>query len=324
MKRSLPSLIAGALLVLVLVLYMVTFTVRYSEVAVVRTFGKATAEDVKREAGLYWKWPWPIQRVSRYDNRIQISTTIGEETATKDGKMVILTTAIGWRIDDPYLFSIKCLDLKDGEVKIIDRVRNDQKTVIAQYDFANMVSIDPQELKYDEMEKKILAVVVDGAKELYGIKVESIGIEKLALPNKITEEVFEAMKKERQAVADRYTSEGDSTAKQTTDEAEGIAGTIMAFAERKAAEIVAEGRRREAEYNKILSQDEGLAMFLLEIENLAKSLKERTTLVLEANQQPFEQLRAAQGTNLAGPATRPAEVKPLSSATGTPLPEIVK
>ncbi|UCD28871.1 MAG: hypothetical protein JSV03_17645, partial [Planctomycetota bacterium] len=133
MKRSLPSMIAGTVLVAILLLYMITFQVRFTEVAIVRTFGKATQEDVVTEPGLCWKWPWPIQKVDKYDNRIHVAFTTGEETPTRDGKNIIVTTTIGWKIDDPYLFSISCTDKKDGENKLKSRVRNDQKTVISRY-----------------------------------------------------------------------------------------------------------------------------------------------------------------------------------------------
>jgi len=317
-------LIAGSLLGFVLILYMVTFVVRFSDVAVVRTFGKATEADVIREPGFYWKLPWPVQRVTQYDNRIQIATTPGEETPTRDGKNVIVTTTIAWRIDDPYVFSIRCGDLKTGEDNIETRVRNDQKTVIAQYDFGNLVSVDPDELKYDAMEGEILEAVSASAKTLYGIEVVSIGIQKLALPARITETVFDAMKKERQAEADRYTSEGKSRATQIKQEAASIAGTIQSFAHRKAAEIVAEGYRRAAEYNKTFSQDEELAMFLLEIQNLPKLLRERATLVLEANQRPFQQLQGGASSTAVGSVGQPAEDKNMSTGGSTPLPEIVK
>ncbi|MHC4796095.1 MAG: SPFH domain-containing protein, partial [Planctomycetota bacterium] len=114
MKRSLPSMIAGALLVLILLLYMITFQVRFTEVAVVRTFGRADESDVITEPGLCWKLPCPIQKVDKYDNWVNVAITTGEETPTRDGKNLVVTTAIGWRIDNPYVFSIRCADLKDG------------------------------------------------------------------------------------------------------------------------------------------------------------------------------------------------------------------
>lgn len=279
MKRSWPTIVGGTVLALGLVIYMITFQVRFSEVAVVRTFGEI--KRVVTEPGLYWKWPWPIQKVNTYDHRIQTTSTTGEETPTRDGKNVVVTTTVCWRIDDPEKFSVRCKDMDDAENKIKIRVRNDQKTVIGNYDFNHFVSTDPEELEYDEIETEIARNVQAIATDLYGIRVERVAIEQLALPKRITETVIEAMKKEREAVAQRYTSEGESQAKQIKDTAESIAETIMTFAERKAREIVAEGQERAIKYNRVFREDEALATFLLQIENIPKLLADRATLILD-------------------------------------------
>jgi len=326
MKRSIPSIIAGVALVSILVLYMITFQVRFSEVAVVRTFGKATEQDVISEPGLCWKWPWPIQKVTKFDNRIHVAVTTGEETPTKDGKNVIVTTSIGWRIFDAYRFSIKCESKKDGEEKLKSIVRNHQKSVIGVYDFANFVATDSTQLKYDQIESEILDKVQAEAKELYGIKVESIGISKLALPQQITQTVFDAMKKERQAVAARYTSEGESEAKKMKDTAESTANTIMSFARRKAAAIVAEGKEQAARYLETLQKDEDLAIYLLEIENLPKILEKRTTVILDGKLSPWHLLRDSglQASGEQSPTTMTAGAKSDDAEVNAPLPEIVQ
>ncbi len=316
MKRSLPSLIAGGVLAVILLLYMVTFQVRFSEVAVVRTFGEI--KRVVEAPGLYWKWPWPIQKIDTYDHRIQTVSTTGEETPTRDGKNVIVTTTVCWRIADPYRFSVRCRNMEEAENLIKIRVRNDQKTVIGNYDFANFVSTDPAELKYDAIETAIASEIEGIAQELYGVKIERVAIEALALPQRITETVIQAMKKEREAVAQRYTSEGESQAKQIKDTAESIAGTIKTFAQRKAAQIVAEGQRRAVEQNKVFRQDEELATFLLQMENIPRILGNRATVVLD---QPLivEPLREGAAAGAAqGATTRPAAVSGVGASTLVP------
>lgn len=301
MKRSMPSLIAGAVLAIVLILYMITYQVRFSQVAVVRTFGKI--QRVVTDPGLYWKLPWPIQKVDTYDNRVQTTSTIGEETPTSDSKNLIVNTTVCWRIADPEKFSIRCRTMKDAENYIKTRVRNDQKTVIGRYSFANFVSTDVDELKYDEMEKAIGTTIEQVARDLYGIAIERVAIESLALPQSITERVIEAMKKEREAAAQRYISQGESQAKQLKDTADSIAGTIKTFAERKAAQIVAEGQKRAVELNKVFRQDEELAKFLLQVENIPKILGERATVVFDQPMivQPLAE-SAAGGTVATQPA----------------------
>ncbi|HSW45117.1 MAG TPA: SPFH domain-containing protein [Phycisphaerae bacterium] len=302
MKRSWPSIFVGTVLAAILILYMITFQVRYSEVGVVRTFGEIREGGIIKEPGLYWKWPWPIQKVDTFDRRIQTTSTVGEETPTGDGKNVIVTTTICWRIDEPRKFSIRCRDMADADNKIQSRVRNDQKTVISNYNFSHFVSTNPEELKYDQIEPEIGRMVRANTEELYGVKIERVAIEALALPQRVTESVIEAMKKERQATAQEYTSQGESQAKQIRDTADSIAGTIMAFADRKAEEIRAEGRQRAIRYNETFRQDEDLAMFLLRIENIPRILGERATLILD--EPTFTELLSESAGK--GPATRPA------------------
>jgi len=326
LKRSLPSLITGVLLASILLLYMVTYQVRFTDVAVVRTFGHVNqTSGIKTAPGLYWKWPWPIQKVDTFDNRLQVTSTVGEENPTKDGKNIIVTTAINWRIAEPYWFSVRCTGMKDAEQKLRQWVRNDQKSVISRYDFSQFVSTDPEELQYDKIGQEIEQAVRARAKEQYGIDVASVQLEVISLPQKITENVFEAMKKERQAVAAKYTSEGESTAQQIKDTAESIAGTIESFADRKSAQIVAEGQRRAAEYNKVFAQDEELASFLILIRNLPQILKDRTTLILDAASAGFwpllgERPAAAPPAQVA--ASQPAAA--VEASAGDPLPEFIQ
>jgi membrane protease subunit HflC len=327
-------MIAGAALVLILGLYMITFQVQFNQVAITRTFGKITppdsstgeSPDVVTDPGLKWKWPWPIQRVTVYDNRIHVSQTTGEETPTRDLKNVIVTTTIGWRIDDPYTFDINNTGLDDAEEKLKTRVRNDQKTVIAQYEFTNFVSTDPDELKYEEIERGLLRTVSESTAdkqsvaELYGIKVEFIGIEQLTLPSRITESVFSAMQQERKAQAARYTSEGEAKAKSIKSEAESIANTIISFADARAEEIIDIGKRRSAEYNAVFREDESLQEFLLEIDYLGQILKERVTVLLKG-EPPFDLLGSG-GRSTAPLATRPAD-DAARAAANVALPEML-
>jgi modulator of FtsH protease HflC len=328
MNRSLPTLVAGALLVVILGLYMITFQVRFTEVAVVKTFGKARAPDpatgespdVITEPGLCFRWPWPIQEVDKYDNRIQVTATTGEEMPTRDDKPIIVTTAIGWRISEPHRFNRTTGTMKEGENKLKTLVRDAQKTVVGRYDFHTLVSTDPNELRYDRIEREILSAIKQRADDLYGIDVVSTGIERLALPQRITESVFEAMKKERQAEVARVTSEGESRADTIKATAEGTAKTILTFAERKAEEIVNEGLARANRYNEVFRKDEPLALFLLKVENLHKLFREKsTTVVFDLNSPLLDVL--SEGT---APTTRPAEALPGTDLIAAPPPDLIR
>ncbi len=81
MKRNLITLITAAVLVVIFALLLFTFQVRQSEVAVVTTFGKTTGT---YEPGLHLRWPWPIQQVYKFDERIQNFEDKFSESLTAD------------------------------------------------------------------------------------------------------------------------------------------------------------------------------------------------------------------------------------------------
>ena len=77
-------LLVGLTIAALFAALQVIFIVREGEVAVVTRLGKP--ERAITEAGLYTRWPWPVQRVHRFDARIRALQGSYEETLTGDGK----------------------------------------------------------------------------------------------------------------------------------------------------------------------------------------------------------------------------------------------
>ena len=69
MKRNFLTVVIGAVLIVIFALLLFVFQVRQSEVAVVTTFGKPVRD--LTEPGAYFKWPWPVQKVYKFDQRVQ-------------------------------------------------------------------------------------------------------------------------------------------------------------------------------------------------------------------------------------------------------------
>ena len=69
MKRNVMTIVIGAVLIVIFALLLFVFQVRQSEVAVVTTFGKPTRN--LTEPGAYFKWPWPVEKVYKFDQRVQ-------------------------------------------------------------------------------------------------------------------------------------------------------------------------------------------------------------------------------------------------------------
>src|SRR5688500_2721140 len=102
MKRNSITVIVGLLLVVMFGFLLFSFQVRQTEVALITTFGKPSA--TKTEPGLYFKLPWPIQKVVPLDKRIQNFEDKFEETPTRDGINLLVMVYGGWTISNPTLF----------------------------------------------------------------------------------------------------------------------------------------------------------------------------------------------------------------------------
>ncbi len=298
MKRNLLMLVTGLIVAALFVLLQVLFTVREGEVAVVTTFGKPVR--TLTTAGLYARWPWPVQRVYRYDNRIHCLEGTLQETMTQDGKNVLVSVYAGWRIREPLQFLERVGTIEQAESSLDGLLRNYKNAVLGQHPFSNLVNADPKAMKYEAIEKEILDAVQPEALDRYGIEVSFLGIRRLGLPEATTEKVFERMRAEREELAERYRSEGEGAAIRIRAEADRQKNQLLAQADADAKRIRADGDAQAAEYYRAFEKNPELAMFLRKLEVLQETLKERSTVVLSADTEPYDLLRGGQALPKSG------------------------
>jgi membrane protease subunit HflC len=304
MKNQLTLLI-GIVVVAILLAYMFAFQVRYDEVAVLTTFDKAQeplrdeqgklvlseqgkpadAGSLKFDPGLYLKAPWPIQKVYKYSRKIQILEDRAEELQTADGKAIVLTLYLAWRIDDAHQF-FRALESVPNAEKNLEPLLRAVKGVVSQYRFDQLVNTDPAQLKLAQIEQQCAEQLREKLTEIkpgYGIRVEQIGIRRLVLPEQTTPEVFAHMRSTRERLAESARSEGRSQASTIVSNAESARDRILAFASRRAQAIRDEGNREAATYYTAFKADEDFAIFLRQIEALKAMLAHNTTFILDAN-----------------------------------------
>ncbi len=279
--RNLPTLLAGLVVVTILGFYMCTYQVRFTEVAIKKTFGEPD-DEAQKEPGLYFKMPWPIQSVVKFDSRLRVLEDKTEETITADSKNVIITTATLWSIDEPYKFHRSFpRGVEDGEKTLREAIRSEKKAVVGQYDFANFVSTRPGERKLRDIEDTMLNRVSDVWMERHGVRIKSFGITKLTLPQSVTEAIFDSMKKAEQIKAATYQAEGSAQADQIIASAEASRERILSVARRRADEIRNEGERVVSEIYKQFQEYPELRIFLDKINALSQTFANETTLILD-------------------------------------------
>ena len=104
MKRNITTLVIGAVLIVIFALLLFTFQVRQSEIAVVTTFGKTTAVITEPRSFPFFKLPRPIQKVYKFDQRIQNFEDKFSENLTADNNNLLTSVYVGWRISDAKAF----------------------------------------------------------------------------------------------------------------------------------------------------------------------------------------------------------------------------
>jgi membrane protease subunit HflC len=289
MKTSRINLVIGSLLLALFLLLLFLFQVRQTEVAVVTTFGKTTRPIT--EPGLYLKWPWPIQKVTKLDKRLQSSEGKFEETLTSDGRSLIIMMFTGWRISDPALFYSRASggSVVEAERSLENILRTAKNAAVGRHPFAHFVSVKPDDLKFDDIEKEVLTAVQSDAKAL-GISVDIVRIKRIGLPESVTEKVFDRMKAERTTEIERLKSEGQREATEIRSAADRERDRLLAEADSQASRIRSEGEAEAAKSFSVFQQDPELAVLLLKLNALETSLKERATLIVDPRTPPFDLL----------------------------------
>ncbi len=290
-QRNLWMPALGVLMLALFVLSQVLVIMREGEAGVLTTFERPRR--VLDRPGLYVRWPWPIQRLYRYDARTRLLEGVFEQTLTRDGKNVIVMLYAGWRIADPLKFLERVGTVSRAETGLNGLISNYKNAVLGRYPFSALINTDPSALKFDEIEATILSSVREEARERYGVEVPFLGIRKLSLPEAITERVFERMRAERKEVAERYRAEGEGAAIAIRAEADSLREQRLAAAEAEARRLRAAGDAAAAEFFQTFKADPHLAIFLRKLEVLYETLSTNATVVVGADTPPFDLLRGA-------------------------------
>lgn len=282
MKNSFTTLVA-ILITGTLLSRMFLYQVRYDQVAVKTNFDRADSESVQTTAGLKWRLPWPINKVTHYSKRLQLLEDKIEELQTADGKSVIVRTYLTWRIDNPLDFYVTLKDPSEAERQLATRLR-EMRGVISRFRLDELVNLDRSKLMLETIEEEARkAIEASLAETQYGIKVESVGLYKLVLPEATTEKVFETMIATRERLAENALQEGQAQASAIRSEAQSARDRILAFAERRAQTIRSEGDREASQEYDSFALNEDFAIFLRKVQALEKMLDHNTTFVLSAD-----------------------------------------
>jgi len=293
MKRN-PIIAIGALLLLIFVLLLFVFQVRKTEVAVVTTFGRFSRQ---AGPGPHLKWPWPIQSVHKFDQRIHSfegNENKFETVLTSDGYAMLIKVYVGWNINDPSIFLTRFNgDTRKAENSLAGLIRNAYSGVVGRHPFSHFISTDEKELKFVEIEQEMQSrIQADCRANTNGLDIAFLGIKQIGLPESVTQLVFETMKSEREKLASAIESDGQRQASEIRTKAEFESAKLLAEADAQATKIQGEGEKEAAKSFEVFKQEPELAIFLLKLKALEQFLQNRTTLILDESTAPLDLLKS--------------------------------
>ncbi len=295
-KGHWPIMLLGGVVVIIFAVVLFTFKVEESEYAVVIRFGRpltvSGSDKIKvYEPGLHFKWPQPVDRVWRHDNRVQayeLERGQYEQGQTTDGYQVAVQTYVLWRVGKAATFLRGVETTSAAEEEIDDIVRSARSTVLGQHPLTDLINTEASKVKIKEMEQRIEERANKVALSKYGIEIVDIGFKHIGFPGEVSKAVFERMRAERKRKSQEFIAEGKREARQIKAEADRKAKQVISRAEAKATGIRAKADRKAAEYYKVFREKPKLAAFLKKLDALKETLSDKSTLVLDTKTPPYD------------------------------------
>jgi membrane protease subunit HflC len=265
MKKKI--LMVGIAFLIIIASGLIFFQVDEREYVVVTQFGDPIR--AIKKAGLDWKWPDPIQNITRYDNRL-LTYEIGEtEYLTKDKKNVMVDSYVVWKVDDPIQYMRTVKNKVGAETRLADIISSE---------------IGMMEEVREEVSSK--------AKD-YGIQVSGVKVTLLNFPERNKLSVFRRMKAERERIAKAYRSEGEEKATAIRADADKQKQIILSEAYKKAQKIKGEGEATAIKvYADAYQKDTKFYELIRALESYEKFIDGKTTVVLSADSELLKFINA--------------------------------
>jgi membrane protease subunit HflC len=273
-------LLAALALVALTLLYRAVFTLDETQFAIVTQFGKPVR--TLTTAGLKLKWPW--QSLLSFEKRLMVYNPRPSEFLTKDKKNIVVDNYVAWRIADPQRFLQTVNDLTGAEMRLHDTVWAAAAAALGNAELSALVSINPAEVKVQEVMRQVTEQSRARALEQYGIEIVDVRLKRLNLPAQNRESVFARMRAERERIAKQYRAEGEAEALKIRAEADKEKARIISEAYREAEKIRGDGDAQATRiYAEAYARDPQFYKLARTLEAYKKVIDPNTTAILSSD-----------------------------------------
>jgi len=279
--RAAPAI--GLVLVLLLAATSL-FTINEAQFALRTEFGAIVGFDYS--PGLHFKWPW--DQVVKFDRRILSLSYTGETFLTNDNRGLIVDFYVKWRVKDASRYFQATGGREDlaGE-RLAEIVKDGIKSVVAQRTLEQIVSSERAAVTGDMFGQASRNVAG------LGIELVDVRVQRIDLPDDVSNRVYESMKQNFNKIATRLRAEGQSQGVRIKAAAERERTEILANAERDALRVRGEGDAQAAQiYAKAYARNPEFYAFYRSLQAYERSLgKDGDLLVVTPDGEFFKYLK---------------------------------
>jgi modulator of FtsH protease HflC len=287
MKRHLGTIIAGALVVLI-VASLSMFIVDQRQNSVVFRLGEVV--DVKTKPGLYFKLP-VLDNVRNFDVRIlTIDTADTERFLTSEKKNVLVDLFVKWRIVDVRLYYVSVQGNEAfAQTRLLQTINGGLRAEFGNRTVHEVVSGERDKIM-DLMREK----ANEDAKKI-GVEVIDVRLKRVDLPQEVSVDVYRRMEAERKRVANELRSTGAAESEKIRADADRQREVIVAQAYRDAQRIKGEGDAKAAAiYARAYEGNGEFYAFYRSLEAYKESFRGRNdVLVIEPNSEFFKYFKSS-------------------------------
>ena len=288
-----PKMLVAAILAVLglLLASSCIYVVDQREYAIV--FGLGQVKEVRKEPGLYFKLPAPLQNVSFFDKRVQtIDTPDAERFITSEKKNLLVDTYVKWRIADPRLYFVRLNgDTRRAASRMNQIVKAALNEEITQRTVREVVSGERNQVM-----DSIVAKVSDDAQEI-GVEIIDVRLKRVDLLPEVSESVYRRMEAERKRVANDLRATGAAESERIRADADRQREVILANAYREAQTIKGDGDAQAASiYNSAFGKNPEFFSFYRSLDAYKQSFNTKAdVMVLDPKSDFFRYMRGAEG-----------------------------
>ncbi len=277
------------------------------QAVVVTQFGRPVR--VLTQPGLAWKIPAPIQSAITVDLRLRTTSSGLQDVGTRDGLRILVQAFAAWRVPaerpdiERFLRAVRG-DPDEAARQLRSFLGSALQVTASSFDLAELVNTDPKRVQIAAFETRLKTQIARQMRDIYGITIDQVGIERLSLPETTMAATVARMRSERETVAAERVAEGLREAAEIRSEAARDSRITVAHAQTEAAGIEAKSRREAADIQAhAYGADPELYMMLRSLDTLSNMVGPGTRLVLRTDAAPFNML-------VQGPPISPAKPPP--------------